>query len=187
MNRIQFLSGTRIYLRMLDRSDIEGNYRFWFSDAEICRYNAHHRFPYANDELVQYVDGLCGARDRLVLAIIDRDGDHHIGNVSLQGIDPVERSAEFAIVIGEKFAWGKGFSKEAARLMIDHGFGALNLHRIYCGTSSENVPMQKLAISMGFLLEGRRREAIYKDYHYRDILEYGLLRREWLETAAKEE
>ena len=186
MSRGLFLAGPRIILRGLERADVEGNYGFWFNDPSVCRYNAHHRFPYGTEELLQYVDGLSGSRDRLVLAIIERDGEMHVGNISLQGIDPVEQSAEFAIVIGEKSAWGKGYSKEAARLIIDHGFGALNLHRIYCGTSSENLPMQKLALAMSFSLEGRRREAIYKDYKYWDILEYGLLREEWLSKATGE-
>ena len=187
MRRRQFLAGTRIYLRNLERSDVDGNYGYWLNDPEVCRFNAHHRFPYVKDDLADYIEGLRGAHDRLVLAIIDRDGDRHVGNISLQGIDPVERSAEFAIVIGEQSAWGKGFSKEAARLIIHHGFGTLNLHRIYLGTSTENLPMQRLALSMGFSLEGRRREALFKDYRYWDILEYGLLRQEWQKNSAGEE
>ena len=178
-----FLTGKRIYLRGLERSDVSGNYGRWFNDPEVCRFNAHHRFPYGQEELLEYVDGLSNARDRLVLAIIEDNDDRHIGNISLQAIDSVERSAEFAIIIGEKAAWGKGYSKEAARLIINHGFGALNLHRIYCGTSAENIPMQKLALSMGFLQEGRRREALYKNFRYEDILEYGLLRTEWKQTS----
>jgi len=187
MRRHLFLAGARIYLRNLEPDDVEGNYGYWLNDPEVCRFNAHHRFPYAKDDLRGYIEGLNGARDRLVLAIIDREGDQHVGNISLQSIDPIERSAEFAIVIGEKTAWGKGFSKEAARLILDHGFGALNLHRVCCGTSAENTPMQKLALAMGFSLEGRRREALYKDYQYWDILEYGLLRREWKRVADGEE
>ena len=179
MRRNLFLAGVRIYLRNLERSDAEGNYGYWLNDLEVCRFNAHHRFPYAKDDLTDYIEGLRGSHDRLVLAIIDREGDQHVGNISLQSIDPLERSAEFAIVIGEKSAWGKGFSKEAARLILNHGFAELNLHRIYCGTSAENLPMQKLALALGFVQEGRRREALYKNGCYRDVLEYGLLRQEW--------
>lgn len=186
MRRRQFLAGARIYLRNLERSDVDGNYGYWLNDPEVCRFNAHHRFPYAKDDLAGYIEGLRGARDRLVLAIIDREGDQHIGNISLQNIDPLERSAEFAIVIGEKAAWGKGYSKEAARLIIGHGFAELNLHRIYCGTSADNLPMQKLALAMGFSLEGRRREALYKNFTYLDVFEYGLLRREWQAASTGE-
>lgn len=186
MSRGIFLDGPRIFLRGLERSDVEGNYGLWLNDPTVCRYNAHHRFPYGTEELFDYIDGLTGAHDRLVLAIVEKESGKHVGNVSLQAIDPVEKSAEFAIVIGEMSAWGRGYSKESARLMIDHGFGTLNLHRIGCGTSEDNLPMQKLALAMGFSLEGRRREAIYKDYRYRDILEYGLLRHEWRQAGTGE-
>ena len=83
---------------------------------------------------------------------------------------------------------GKTFTISALylRLILGHGFGALNLHRVYCGTSSENVPMQKLALAMGFSLEGRRREALYKNFGYLDVLEYGLLRREWQAASTGE-
>ena len=33
-------------------------------------------------------------------------------------------------MIGEKDAWGKGYATETARLMLDYGFHALNLHNI---------------------------------------------------------
>ena len=87
MRQRQFLSGARIYLRNLERSDVEGNYGYWLNDPEVCRFNAHHRFPYAKGDLADYIEGLRGADDRLVLAIIDREGDQHVGNISLQSID----------------------------------------------------------------------------------------------------
>lgn len=174
-----FLAGERIYLRKLSRNDVCGNYSRWFNDPEVCRYNAHHRFPYGEEDLLSYVESLQGDSGKLVLAVVQSEDDAHVGNISLQSIDFIEQSAEFAIVLGEKSCWGKGYSKEAARLIIDHGFSMLNLHRIYCGTSSENIPMQKLALAMGFSLEGRRREALYKSGQFWDILEYGLLRNEW--------
>jgi RimJ/RimL family protein N-acetyltransferase len=65
---------------------------------------------------------------------------------------------------------------EAGTLLINHAFKSLNLHRIYCGTSSDNIAMQKLAIKLGMAQEGLRKEAIYKNGNYSDILEYGLLK-----------
>jgi RimJ/RimL family protein N-acetyltransferase len=52
----------------------------------------------------------------------------------------------------------------------------MNLHRIYCATTADNVAMQNLAISVGMKKEGRRREAAFKDNRYIDVMEYGLLR-----------
>lgn len=142
-----FLIGDKIYLRGLEIKDLESNYIQWLNDEEVCKYNSHHVFPYYRENAEQYIKDTFNSRKALVLGIILIDNDLHIGNIALQDINYINRSAEFAILMGDKDYWGKGYSKEAAFLIIQHGFMALNLHRIYCGTSSDNLPMQKLALS----------------------------------------
>jgi RimJ/RimL family protein N-acetyltransferase len=170
-----FLAGEKIYLRAIDASDITPSYQNWFNDPEVCRFNDHHRFPMQAEEMREYYDRVIKTRGNLVLAIIDRATDAHVGNIALQSIDTVNRSAELAILIGDKAAWGKGVGEEACRLVLRHGFRELNLHRIVCGTSAENIGMQKLAQKLGFAEEGRSREALFKDGAYHDLVQYGLL------------
>lgn len=170
-----FLIGENIYLRCLDEKDLEGNYIQWLNDADICKYNSHHFFPYTYEKAKKYIKDVSNLPDALVLAIVLKENDLHIGNISLQNIDYIYRNAEFAIILGEKECWGKGYAKEASLLIIQHGFMELNLHRIYCGTSSQNIQMQKLALSLGMSEEGRRCEAIYKHGQFVDIIEYGMI------------
>jgi ribosomal-protein-alanine N-acetyltransferase len=172
-NTPAFLLGERVALRALTPADVDGPYLEWFNDPEVCRLNSHHVFPYTRPEALQWVDGLPGRRDALVLAITV-DG-RHVGNVSLQGIDPVSRAAELAIVLGDRSVWGQGVGLEAARLLVDHGFTALNLNRIACGTLAANVAMRRLAERLGMREEGIRRQASWTDGAYHDIVEYGLL------------
>jgi len=183
--RNPFLIGEKIYLRGLNEKDLEGNYINWLNDPEVCKYNSHHVFPYYMENGENYIKSTYNSKNSLVLAIVIRETNIHIGNISLQKIDYISRNAEFAILIGEKNFWGKGYSKEASTLIITHGFLSLNLHRIYCGTSSDNIAMQKLAIYLGMFEEGRRKEAIYKNGKYSDIIEYGLLRNKFLEDLNK--
>lgn len=180
-NRV-FLEGDRVTLRGLELEDLQGNYPHWFDDGQVCQGNTHHRFPYAYAELEAYIKGLSGNRDTLVLAIVDKESESHIGNISLQSIDWISRNAEFAILLGEKGFWNKGLSKEAGSLIVDHGFQSLNLERIYCGTFQNNTGMRKLALSLGFKEEGIRRKAVYKNGLFLDVVEYGLLREEWKPT-----
>lgn len=179
MDNVMFLEGKSVYLRGLLPEDGEGDYWKWFNDREVCRFNSHHVFPYSPGKARDYIEYAQKTRDALILAMVRKSDNLHIGNISLQDIHPTSRSADFAIVIGNKQGWGKGYSRESGVLLINHGFNALNLHRITCGTTEENVPMQKLAVSLGFLLEGTRRQAAYKNGRYVDVLEYGLLRAEW--------
>ena len=116
-----------------------------------------------------------------MLAVVLRADDRHVGNISLQSIHPIDRAAEFAILIGDRACWGKGYGLEAGRLLFDHGFGALNLHRIACGTFDDNAAMCRLAVALGMKEEGRRREASFKRGRYVDVIEYGVLQGEYLE------
>ncbi|MGH1427737.1 MAG: GNAT family N-acetyltransferase [Arenicella sp.] len=169
-----FLKGNKVHLRGLSESDLNGNYVHWLNDTEVCEYNNHHRFAYSKSQAEEYIKSSYNKHE-LVLAMCDNETDIHIGNISLQKIDWINRNAEFAILLGEKTYWGKGFAKEAAKLIIKHGFMELNLTRIYCGTSKENIGMQKLALALGMVHEGTREKALFKHGTYTDILEYGLI------------
>src|SRR5574341_1374354 len=180
-----FLEGDSIYLRGLNSEDLDGKYIQWLNDAEVCKYNSHHVFPYYRENAENHIKNTFSDRTALILAVILKENDSHIGNISLQNINYINRSAEFAILIGEKDYWGKGHSKEAGFLIIKHGFMELNLHRIYCGTSIDNISMQKLAQSLGMTEERRSRGAAFKNGKYVDIIEYGILDNEFINNLKK--
>jgi [ribosomal protein S5]-alanine N-acetyltransferase len=181
---LSFLNGSRVYLRALLESDADGAYVGWFNDAEVCRGNSHHVFPYTREGALAYIKHAGQTRDSLILAVVVREGHRHIGNIALQNIHAVNRSAELSVVIGERDVWGEGYAHEAAALIVAHGFAALNLERIGCGTFAGNAAMQKLALRLGMKEEGRRRRAAFKDGRYQDVVEFGLLRDEF-ERATK--
>lgn len=170
-----FLETTNYYLRTLSVEDVDGNYQRWLNDQEVVQHNSHGRFPQTPDTLRSYVTSSSLTTNQLILAVIDKETGLHIGNISLQQINWVDRNAEIAFLLGEKEFWGKGVMFEAGQKLIAHAFQTLNLHRIHCGTSSENKGMQQLAIKLGMTQEGVRKEAIFNNGKYIDILEFGLL------------
>lgn len=174
-----FLKNDIIGLRTLQETDVKGNYGKWFNDAEVCHYNSHHCFPCGENELLEYIKNIYNNKNTIVFAIEVIGLSNHIGNISLQNIDFINRSAEIAFIIGEKEYWGKGYAKQAAELLIDHAFAQLGMERIYFGTSEENHAMQRLGEKLAFVKEGVRRKALFKNGHFCDIYEYGLLRQEW--------
>jgi [ribosomal protein S5]-alanine N-acetyltransferase len=174
-----FLQGECLRLRPLTLQDVNDNYLRWLNDPEITRFNSHGRFPQSKEDLIHFINNSHQSRTSLVFAIDDKETGEHIGNISLQGISWVDRTGEIAFLLGEKSYWGRGVMKEAGLLVLDHGFRQLNLNRIYCGTSSENEGMQRLAIKLGMVQEGIRREGIFKSGAYFDIIEFGILAREY--------
>lgn len=177
-----FLEAKSIYLRPLHKEDLTLDYVQWLNDIEVCAHNSHAVLPYTQEKMESYYEHLRQTGDiNIALAIIDKGTDKHIGNIALQNIDWISRNAEYAIILGNKQYWNKGVASEASQLICKYGFHRLNLHRIYCGTTSGNIGMQKLAKKIGMRQEGIRREAIFKNGQFWDITEYGLLKDELLE------
>lgn len=170
-----FLTGERILLRPLTEDDIAGNYSAWLNNPEVTKYNSHGRFPMTVEKLQAFVRSARSSDSAITLAVIDRETASHIGNISLQAINWVDRNAEIAFLLGEPDFYGKGIMYDAGKLLINHGFQILNLHRIYCGTSADNLGMQKLAVRLGMLPEGIRKEAFFKNGRFVDVHEFGIL------------
>jgi ribosomal-protein-alanine N-acetyltransferase len=166
------------YLRSLQESDVDGPYPSWFEDQDVCRYNSHGKLPRSRASFRQYVQSL-DSGSALVCAIC-HIGDGHIGNVSLQGLSSIDRNAEFAIILGDRHHAGRGLGRLAGRQLLAHGFGKLNLHRIYCGTAANNAAMNKLALSLGMRQEGVRRAHLFLEGEWVDVVEYGILREEFV-------
>jgi ribosomal-protein-alanine N-acetyltransferase len=179
MDNATFIEGERIYLRSLLETDIDGPYLNWLNDKETCQGTSHHVVPYAKKNALDYIQETHRTDKKIVLAIILREKNLHIGNIALQQIHWIYRSAELAILLGNKEYWGQGYGLEASRLIVNHGFLALNLHRIMCATFENNIGMKKLALALGMQQEGVRRQAAYKDGKYLDIIEFGLLKNEF--------
>jgi RimJ/RimL family protein N-acetyltransferase len=146
----------------------------------------HHLFPYSREQALTYIRENQRTDRRLVLAIVRKEDAAHIGNITLDSIDYISRSAALAIIVGDKSAWGKGYGREAARLICEHGFLTLNLRRISAGTFDDNAGFRRIAQYLGMVEEGRRRQAAFKLGRYVDIVEFGLLREEFLRRFHKE-
>lgn len=168
---------TDYFVRTLHGSDLDGAYPSWFEDQDVSRYNSHGKFFKTKNSFKEYFNEL-NNEDRVVWAICHTD-DGHIGNVSLQNISFINRTAEFAILLGDKRHWGKGVGFLAGRKLLEHGFNKLNLEKIYCGTASTNTGMKKLAEAMGMVIEGTRRQHFYLEGSRVDMLEYGILKIEF--------
>jgi [ribosomal protein S5]-alanine N-acetyltransferase len=165
------------FVRGLREEDLDGPYSSWFEDQEVCRFNSHGKFAKNAEWFREFYRGL-NREDQLVWAVCHRD-DGHVGNVSLQGISPINRNAEYAILIGNRQHWRRSVGLNASRTLLRHGFQKLNLERIYCGTAATNVGLQGLAAQLGMVEEGRRRKHLFLDGEWVDMVEFGVLRSEF--------
>ena len=175
-----FLIGERLYLRPLDKDDLDRCLR-WINDPLVTT-TLTMRFPMSRTQEESWILSNYKSQSDLPLAIIIKDQDQHIGNCGLHSIDYVNRNAEFGIMIGEKDQWGNGYAPEAARLIIDYGFKQLGMHRIFLHVYSHNERAQRAYEKVGFIPEGTMRESYFHDGRYYDNLIMSILESEWVES-----
>lgn len=171
-----FLTGERLVLRPLVAADATRDYLAWLNDPDVLRYRAPKAFPTTMPQLREWIAALPGRGD-LVLAIRTRRGDRHLGNIALNTILWVHRSAELSIMLGAADARGRGYGREAIALLTAHGFASMGLNRIWA--ESPNPAFNRAVESLGWRREGVKREALLVDAKLCDVTCWSILAREW--------
>jgi RimJ/RimL family protein N-acetyltransferase len=171
--------GERLYLRALDEGDVNDEYLGWLNDPEVTRYLESGKYPTTLAELRAFVQRFAESRDHLLFAIVDRASDAHVGNVTLNHINRIHRTADTGLMLGRKDFWGKGYAREAWALVIDYAFHRLNLRKVVAGVVAGNTASLATLRGLGFQVEGTLRGEIYVDGGYRDGIRLGLFREEF--------
>lgn len=116
--------------------------------------------------------------ERLDLAVVDHATGRCVGEVVLNQVDPDNESCNFRILLGPG-GQGRGLGTEATRLLLDHAFTHLPLHRISLGVFTFNPRAQRAYEKAGFTVEGRERDALRFDDERVDQIMMSVLRPEW--------
>jgi RimJ/RimL family protein N-acetyltransferase len=180
MMNTQLFESERIRLGAMDAErDAEIESR-WTHDVEYVRMlGADTVRPQSSNQIKKRYDEIAKNERFVHFAIRARDEDRLIGFVRFAHIEWTHGLAWLTFGIGEADARGKGLAREAMRLALRYAFGELNLYRIAANVPDYNERAKYFLERNGFVLELRRREAIYRDGKRWDSLTYGLLKSDW--------
>jgi UDP-4-amino-4,6-dideoxy-N-acetyl-beta-L-altrosamine N-acetyltransferase len=151
----------------------------WRNRPEVAAYmyTDHHISP---DEHARWFAGAMVASDRRYW-IIELDGEP-VGLANLAGIDASRRRCEWAYYLAEPSVRGRGVGAAVEFAMIDHVFGDLDLHKLWCEVLVENEAVWKLHESFGFRREARYRDHVWKAGRFHDVVGLGLLAADWVRS-----
>lgn len=166
-------------LRPVSQDDIARSL-IWRNDPLIKKDLQTYRLPITKPMEDDWIENaMNGDQDRVVFAIDENSSHQHVGFIELNSIDYFNRSGQFAIVIGDVSAQGKGIGMSATRQLLDYGFNQLNLNKVYLQVAEYNRTALGLYEKMGFITEGTIRSQYFKDGAYFDMIAMGLLASEF--------
>lgn len=175
------LYGKRIRLRANERNDLP-KFVEWLNDPEVRRFLSSKSMPISQAAEEHWFENMLKRppeEHTLGIEIKDQGGWKLIGNCGLFDINWRTRSAEVGLFIGEKAFWNKGYGTEVMQLLLQHGFGTLNLNRIYLRVDAENLGGVRAYEKAGFIQEARLRQAAFREGRYGDDLIMSVLRSDW--------
>lgn len=167
MRYFRKLEGEKVYLSPINVDDYP-IYTKWVNNPNINKYLTIQNKLISLFNEREILEGL--SKEEFVFAIVKCDNDELIGNVGLQNIDYKNGNAELGIFIGEEDNLSKGYGSEAIKLLLNYAFNNLRLHNIMLTVYADNLRAIKAYTKCGFKEFGRRREALFRDGHYIDVI-----------------
>ena len=166
--------GDLIRLRAREPED-EALLHAWFNDTDVTEHLTI-RYPLSHLQEARFIEDTSAiAYGNASFGVETLADGRLIGGVGLQSASPENRSAVLGIEIGETTFWDGGYGSDTMRTVCRFGFEMMNLHRIELEVYAANVRAQHVYEKIGFVVEGRRREALYKFGRYQDVVVMGLI------------
>ncbi len=142
------LESERLFFEPLSLKHLSQTYVNWLNNKEVNRF-LESRGGYTLETLESYLVKH-EKKGILFWAIHIKKSQKHIGNIKIDPIDLEQNSGEYGIMMGDTSEWGKGYAKEASRVILNHCFKDLKLSQITLGVVDKNKEALKLYENIGF-------------------------------------
>ena len=173
------LRGEKVILRALTRDDL----------AQLCEFNndvevelaggGDPPMPQALARLQAEFDSRVGQGGRDDAGFAIEADSKFIGQCALFQFDHTAQTCMLGITIGDKAYWGRGYGRDAVRVLLDYAFRLRNLRRVCLSVNDNNERGIRAYKACGFIEEGRLRSHVWSNGAYIDLVYMGILRTEW--------
>lgn len=176
-----FWQDDTVRLRAIKEEDWESHYINRFDSEARRLLETAIELPPTPSEAQQFVEkfkDFANQQHRLMFAIDTLDGEH-VGALNLNSID--ERNGTFSIGIQvDKDHRGQGYGTRAITILLRYAFLERRLHKFNDYVLEGNDGSIRMMKKLGCVQEGVRRQVIYTNGKYQDLILFGLTKDEFL-------
>ncbi len=166
-------------LREIERADI-CIINEWRSNKELINCLGEP-FRYINIDVdYKWFDTYLQNRNNTVRCSIINEDNLLLGLVSLTNIDYINQSAVLHIMIGSSENRNKGLGTFAIKEILKHAFYDIHLNRIELTVLEDNEIAKRVYSKIGFKQEGIKRNAIFKNGDYINMIIMSILKNEFI-------
>lgn len=162
----------RLLLRRLTPDDFIYVFEH-FSDTEIKDFFGLSSDEEFIKELNKFESGYTTHNRSLeIFQIIDKENNNIIGSCGYHNWYKDHQRAELGYAITNEVYKGMGVMSEAIKVVLEHGFVKMKLHRIEAMVGTENIASIKLLEKNGFSKEGVLKEHYFTEGGFQDSIVY---------------
>lgn len=154
----------------------------WVNDHEVMQYFANRQTDISEDEERAYIEKLVASPNDKAFSLFDdsvaqfgRHDEQYVGQCSINQIYWPARNGRLFVVI-RKGAQGKGYGSEAIRLLLDHAWNVLDLHKLFLIVRKDNKVAQARYLKLGFDFEGVLKDEYCVNGRYFDMVRMAIIR-----------
>jgi RimJ/RimL family protein N-acetyltransferase len=179
---MRILESERLIIKPVEEKDLEYllNLRW---DASIMEHLIHDPISMQNQK--NWFANI--SRKDLVLSIFlknDQSEPIIVGTIGLYNIDHRHQKAVSRVRIDPAYQ-RKGIAFESRNMVMDYGFNTLNLNKITADCFADNKAIVNLCLKLGFKEEGLFRKHYYHQGEFKDAIQFGILKEEYLALKKK--
>ena len=119
-------------------------------------------------------------RKKYFFAIYEKESKDYVGEVgfTILANSPLGHQAGLGYFILPRF-WGKGFTTEAVKRVLDFAFEEADIFKITTGCIKNNFASEQIMIKCNMTKEADYKKHIWHDGEWKDRVEYRMLKSEW--------
>src|SRR3990172_127929 len=171
------LKGKKVLLRPMKQEDIVRQHEF-NQDPELYALDSTYPRVSPLESAQAFYESRTRFDENIAPFAIEAD-EKYIGYCSLMDLRNPHGNLELGIMIGDREYWGRGYGRDAVRLLLDYGFRHLGARRIALTTHAKNERAIRCYLACGFVEEGRPRKVVWIEGEYTDLVNMSILREEW--------
>jgi len=182
MKYFKKIIGNKVYLSPINSDDYL-KYVEWLNNYEIVKGINHYTNMisiYSEKEWLEKASS-----EKYNFAIINKENDSLLGNISLMNINEINRTAELGIFIGDENFLSRGYGSESIMLLLDYAFKYVNLNNIMLKVYDFNKRAIKAYEKCGFKTFGVWKNCHYFNGEYSDEIFMNILKDDFLQNDIK--